>query len=243
MNIKSIKLALGVMAVSSFFANVALAVGPDNTTTPAVYKVTVKKIEVCTNAACTSPVVIAAGSMTFDIASAGIGATIGNYVANAANIPAGTYTHGRITLGRSFTLKGRSSVALPNGFFCYTNSADTSSDVDAPGLGGVNVNGAAALAAAGEQEVFVPNMTGTYAGNLTAQYAAAGLTMVDDDTMTVTGPFGAPFTIAADSPASANIRIDFDVANTIQFYAAGPGCALGFAPPEVNVYDADNPPT
>ena len=82
-----------------------------------VYKVTMKKLELCTASTgvtvCTGAVVIGEGAKVVDIAAADAGAVAGTY-GNAALLPLGeTYTHMRVTILRKFTVK--TSAAIDTG--------------------------------------------------------------------------------------------------------------------------------
>jgi len=95
-----------------------------------VYKVTMKKLELCTASTgvtvCTGAVVLGEGAKVVDIASADAGAVAGSY-GNAALLPLGvTYTHMRVTILRKFTVK--TSAAIDTGGTpdaCVTQAATT----------------------------------------------------------------------------------------------------------------------
>ena len=107
----------------------------------AVFKVTMKKMELCTgyqggdfhnitnNSFCNDPVVIGTGDKTVDIASVEAGAAAASY-GNAALLPLGeTYTHLRVTIDKKFTVK--TSAAIDTGGSsdtdnCMTKSATSS---------------------------------------------------------------------------------------------------------------------
>ena len=79
-----------------------------------VYKVTMKKLELCTASTgvtvCTGAVVIGSGAKTVDIAAVDAGAVAGSY-GNAALLPLGeTYTHMRVTILRKFTVKTSAAI-------------------------------------------------------------------------------------------------------------------------------------
>ena len=79
-----------------------------------VYKVTMKKLELCTASTgvtvCTGAVVIGEGAKVVDIASVDAGAVAGSY-GNAALLPLGvTYTHVRVTILRKFTIKTAAAI-------------------------------------------------------------------------------------------------------------------------------------
>jgi hypothetical protein len=69
------------------------------------YEITMKKVELCTDATCTAPIIVGERDMAADIAAANAGATVGNY-ASTSGISSGTYTHLRVTLSRTFTITG-----------------------------------------------------------------------------------------------------------------------------------------
>jgi len=95
-----------------------------------VYKVTMKKLELCTASTgvtvCTGAVVIGEGAKVVDIAAADAGAVAGSY-GNPALLPLGvTYTHMRVTILRKFTVK--TSAAIDTGETpdaCVTQAATT----------------------------------------------------------------------------------------------------------------------
>ena len=79
-----------------------------------VYKVTMKKLELCTASTgvtvCTGAVVIGEGAKVVDIASVEAGAVAGAY-GNATLLPLGvTYTHVRVTILRKFTIKTAAAI-------------------------------------------------------------------------------------------------------------------------------------
>ena len=97
-----------------------------------VYKVTMRKVELCTastpdkdnmtNAAtCSNPVVIGSGDVLVDIASVEAGSVAASY-GDPALFPLGeTYTHMRVTIDRRMTVKGFATTG--NGDTCRTQSA------------------------------------------------------------------------------------------------------------------------
>ena len=92
-----------------------------------VYKVTMRKVELCTGstpnssdmtdaATCLKPVVIGSGDKVVDIAGVGAGAVAASY-GDPAKFPLGeTYTHMRVTIDRKMTIAG----------FATTSNGDTS---------------------------------------------------------------------------------------------------------------------
>jgi len=101
-----VKLLLVLFITSS---NAATVKGPAS-----VYKVTMKKLELCTSSTgvtdCGDAVVIGKGLATVDIAAADAGAVAGSY-GSAALLPLGTtYTHMRVTIMRKFTVKTSAAI-------------------------------------------------------------------------------------------------------------------------------------
>ena len=115
-----VKLLLVLFIANSYAATVKGAAS--------VYKVTMKKVELCTGSTgvtvCTGAVVIGEGAKTVDIAAVDAGAVAGSY-GDAALLPLGaTYTHVRVTILRKFTVK--TSAAIDTGAdpdACVTQAA------------------------------------------------------------------------------------------------------------------------
>ncbi|MDA8841646.1 hypothetical protein N9N38_02775 [Candidatus Pelagibacter bacterium] len=82
------------------------------------YEVTMKKVELCSDATCTTPIIVGERDMAADIAAADAGATVGNY-ASTAGIPSGTYSHIRITISRTIQITG--SVVISDSSSCFTD--------------------------------------------------------------------------------------------------------------------------
>ena len=73
---------------------------------PTQYEVTMKKVELCTDLACTSPFILGEKNMAADIVPTEGGKDVANY-ASTSGIPAGiVYTHLRVTLDRTFKITG-----------------------------------------------------------------------------------------------------------------------------------------
>ena len=105
------------------------------------YQVTMKKVEFCTDATCTTPTLVAIGSQNVDIASLAAGSEAGSF-GSTTGLPIGTvYTHLRVTLDRTFTIKGSVNVSGDN--HCST---DGSTEAKASSLhtGTLATNGTAA---------------------------------------------------------------------------------------------------
>ena len=84
----------------------SVAIAGTKTGRAEVYKVTMDNMELCSDATCTSPLVVCTGTKTVDIASVTAGADIGSWC-SLSGIPIGkTYSHYRIRVSRSFTISG-----------------------------------------------------------------------------------------------------------------------------------------
>ena len=88
---------------------------------PTQYQVTMKKVELCTDLACTSPFTLGEKNMAADIAPDAGGSDVGNY-APTTGIPVGiVYTHLRVTISRTFTVTASISV---DGGLCRTDGGN-----------------------------------------------------------------------------------------------------------------------
>jgi len=82
------------------------------------YTITMKKVELCEDAACTVSTTVGETDLLANIASATAGADVGSYAATTG-LPIGTtFTHLRVTISRTFTVTG--SVVLA-GNDCFTD--------------------------------------------------------------------------------------------------------------------------
>ena len=88
---------------------------------PTQYQVTMKKVELCTDLACTSPFVLGEKDMDADIASVTAGADVGSYAPTTGIPPGIVYTHLRVTISRTFTVTASISV---DGGLCRTDGGD-----------------------------------------------------------------------------------------------------------------------
>tara|TARA_B100000768_G_C11156645_1_gene322690 strand:+ start:60 stop:737 length:678 start_codon:yes stop_codon:yes gene_type:complete len=82
------------------------------------YEVTMRKVELCSDAACATSIVVGERDMKADIAAADAGATVANF-APTTGIPSGTYTHIRITISRAIQITG--SVVISGSSSCFTD--------------------------------------------------------------------------------------------------------------------------
>ena len=107
MVIKMIKILFSIILSLFLFQN---AYSADAHGQPTQYEVTMKKVELCTDLACTSPFILGEKNMAADIVPTEGGKNVANY-ASTSGIPAGiVYTHLRVTLDRTFKITGNVSV-------------------------------------------------------------------------------------------------------------------------------------
>ena len=88
---------------------------------PTQYQVTMKKVELCTDLACTAPYVVGERDMDADIASVSAGTDVGNFAPTTGIPPGIVYTHLRVTISRTFTITASISV---DGGLCRTDGGD-----------------------------------------------------------------------------------------------------------------------
>ena len=85
------------------------------------YQITMKKVELCSDSACTAAVIVGERDMLADIAAADAGATVGNF-AETSGIPPGTYTHIRITISRSIQVTASVTTSdIGAAMTCFTD--------------------------------------------------------------------------------------------------------------------------
>ena len=93
-----------------------------------VYKITMRKVELCTASTgitnCENAVVIGSGDKVVDIASVTAGSSVASY-GDPALLPLGeTYTHMRVTIDRKFVIKNSTAIAAgSNATACRTIAA------------------------------------------------------------------------------------------------------------------------
>ncbi len=88
---------------------------------PTQYQVTMKKVELCTDLACSTTYTVGERDMDADIASVTAGADIGAYAPTTGIPPGIVYTHLRVTISRTFTITASISV---DGGLCRTDGGD-----------------------------------------------------------------------------------------------------------------------
>ena len=88
---------------------------------PTQYQVTMKKVELCTDLACSTTYTVGERDMDADIASVSAGADVGAYAPTTGIPPGIVYTHLRVTISRTFTITASISV---DGGLCRTDGGD-----------------------------------------------------------------------------------------------------------------------
>lgn len=113
-----------VLVAGLVLTPIVFAANGDTRAGPATqYTVTVKQVELCTSSACTTAHTLVTKTSPMDIASAAVGAAIGSYASTMTLPPMGiTYSHMRITIDRTFTIKGY-ALSSSSGNYCYTDGS------------------------------------------------------------------------------------------------------------------------
>ena len=119
------------------------------TATPAVYKVTLKKLELSTNGGSTW-ITIKEADQEMDIASVNAGQVAAGYISNVS-IPVGTYNRMRVTISATFKMQGFAYYNTNNKTYFTTASGD--SNVDG------NVSSIASFTGYAEQSITIPGQT------------------------------------------------------------------------------------
>jgi len=210
---------LGVLFLSFVVsANLHAASG-----TPSSYKPTVSKVELCSSSACSDPVVLGSSTKEFDIASVNAQSEVGTYLSDFTITMGRTYTHVRSTISTTFKMKGTVDV-----------SGETCNTVTSPTVAASTATVTAKTAkdgTLGEMSWIVPNTNGggDY-GNLTSSYSSKGISKTDGaSTFTFTIALSVPYTPkATDVP---NIKMSFDVTDTLTATESGGTCVIYLEPP------------
>ena len=197
------------------------------------YVVTMKKVEICEDSACNTSHTIGEKDMDADIASVTAGADVGNY-APTTGIPIGkTYTHLRVTIGRTFKVTG--SVDLASGDDCWTFGGTAASTTQM-------VLGKTSAGTGAVETTMVLTDAGNYGASDGTKDSADNITMSYDSptyatTMTVSGntavmiyKLESAYTAGLKPPA---IRIKFDVSSAVG--AENTACAMWIEEPLVTI--------
>ncbi len=118
------------------------------------YVVTVKKVELCTNATCSSPIVIGTSTRNLDIAGAAAGAAVSSYAKVTGLSPGTILSHIRVTVSRTFTITGYVDDTSTGQGWCNTDGGTVNSGTTF-GTGDHASNEATAIGAAVSQSLFL----------------------------------------------------------------------------------------
>ena len=193
------------------------------------YTITMKKVELCEDVACTTSIVVGERDMDANIASATAGADVGNYAATTG-LPIGTtFSHLRVTISRTFTVTG--SVVLA-GNDCFTdggNDATKTQMLIGSTSSGDTASSTMLISTAGNY-----GTNGTRGGsNLTISYAnpehATSLSVTGDNAVMIYA-LTSSYTVGVKAPT---IRIKFNTETAIG--ADNTACAMWVDEPEVAI--------
>jgi hypothetical protein len=191
------------------------------------YEVTMKKVELCSDATCTTPTIVGERDMAADIAAADAGATVGNY-ASTSGIPAGTYTHIRITMSRTFQITG----SVVDGSTTCTTDGGTDNDNDQMLNSGTGTATSTAMYLVDAATYNAANGA-TGGSNITISYAnptyASSMT-VSGDLAVMTYKLDEPFTRLLKAPV---IKVSFNTENALG--GDGNACVMWIEEPFVSI--------
>lgn len=215
------------MKLAAFSAAIVLAAGLSahavGTGNSSQYTVTLKSFDFCTSAACSTYVNVTTKTQAIDIASATAGADVGTYASVTVPplVTGITYSHVRIRMSGTFTIKGFGTDGVNN---CRTEAANGYTSLTTPLGGAKEASAALAQANATAQLMTVPTAGSQPGGQ---PVLPSGIVQDGGDlvmTMSIT-----PFTVGAAAPT---VVVKFDTSSTILFIQTGPtGCELAFPQP------------
>ena len=194
----------------------------------AVYKVTMRKVEMCTGStgvtSCDNAVVIGSGDTVVDIASVDAGASAASY-GDPALLPLGeTYTHMRVTIDRKFVIKSGEQID-PTGAAsgCVTQAvADSQYDTDETTdkyTHKASVTDDTALSSASEQNIYLENDSYTLCTNADCS-----------GTSNQTNDYSSP------SSATYQSTHDNDTGNDhVMIYTLSPAYTVSMIPPVIDI--------
>ncbi len=177
----------------------------ENLGTPGLYDVTIFQFALCSDLNCSSRMVLAKGSESFDLAAVSSGGAAGDFGSGTVTVRPGVYTHVRMEVGRRIGTSGR--VAFDIGGIkrdCVTNSDGNLDDFGTP-FGTLVERGQGAPSPSYEI------ITATDSNELKGD---SFVVRFEGDRFTIVKELSSPITIvsAADLPAT---QLNFDVANKL----------------------------
>ena len=191
------------------------------------YEITMKKVELCSDSACATAVIVGEKDLAADIAAADAGATVGSY-APTSGIPAGTYTHIRITLDRTFQITG---TVTSGGQACATDGG-TDNDNDQMLDSGTGTATSTAMYLV-DAATYDASDGSTGGANITISYASpkyASLMTVAGDNAVMTYKLNEPFTRLLKAPV---IKVSFNTENALG--GDGNACVMWIEEPFVSI--------
>ncbi|PCI38140.1 MAG: hypothetical protein COB46_12105 [Rhodospirillaceae bacterium] len=227
---KLANLSLATAAITLLSFNVQAAI-PGTSARPAVYEVTVKKVELCQDSACNVAFTIGESDKAFDISSATAGADVGNYI-DISNIPLyQTWSHVRVTISSTFSVGAIWTDG--DGDACGTSNPTQASGHAAVYAGSV---GGTATAA----DFVIPNVG--FSGIAQSDYDTFNLTKANGAaTATIIYPLTASYTCKGIMP---RVEVQFDTSAGFG-YVAGTAAGVGTAcqafpmPPTITITVTD----
>jgi hypothetical protein len=200
---------------------------------PTQYQVTMKKVELCTDLACSTTYTVGERDMDADIASVSAGADIGAYAPTTGIPPGIVYTHLRVTISRTFTITASISV---DGGLCRTDGGDNATATQ------MTVGASSGTAVA--ETMYLVN-AGSYGASDGTRDGAVGSSNIDVDysspssakTMTVSGDnavmvyeLTAPYQKTLRAPV---IKVKFDTSTAVG--VENTACAMYINEPSVTI--------
>ena len=200
---------------------------------PTQYQVTMKKVELCTDLACTSPYVVGEKDMDADIASVTAGADVGSFAPTTGIPPGIVYTHLRVTISRTFTITASISVGAG---LCRTDGGDNATATQ------MTVGASSGTAVA--ETMYLVN-AGSYGASDGTRDGAVGSSNIDVDysspssakSMTVSGDnavmvyeLTAPYQKTLRAPV---IKVKFDTSTAVG--VENTACAMYINEPSVTI--------
>jgi len=189
------------------------------------YDVTVTKVELCQEAACTNTFTLGQTTKTFDIASASAGADVGNYISLKGIPKFRTWSHVRATLSTDF------SITADDGTCKTTGGTSANRGAWAAGVT------TATVATVAPSVLKLPN-SATVVTALGAgfNYTTYGITQTDDATsFTMTIALSSPYTCIGKMP---RVEIKFDTSAAFGHDAT---CTIMFPQPPTITITASDP--
>ena len=191
------------------------------------YEITMKKVELCSDATCTTPITVGETDMAADIAAADAGATVGNY-ASTAGIPGGTYTHIRITMSRTFQITG----SVVDGSTTCTTDGGTDNDNDQMLDSGTGTAASTAMYLVDADDYSASDGSGG-GSNINMSYANpkyASSMSVSGDNAVMTYKLTQPYTRLLQAPV---IKVSFNTQNALG--GDGNACVMWIEEPYVSI--------